>query len=283
MRDLQNSMEDFSRLHDAAISFITPLTNFSNEALSSTLYIILLLTSCLLFITAHLLPWRFIFLLLGYAATTLGHPTIQDLLTTPENSALIQEKEHESRSFLISLSKADIELETSQEAREVEIFELQHRALHDTDGEYEPYLFSPSPYAPLSPSRIAGDRPKGTPFFEDVQPPRGWRWTDKKWTLDLLSKEWVEERCVTGVEVEMEGERWVTDLHYEVLEESGSESRKRKLKKRGNGSKSDVEKEREVLRKAWESSKPSRKGEWRRRRWIRGVERVLIGSSSASE
>ncbi|KAF1951225.1 Pex24p-domain-containing protein [Byssothecium circinans] len=284
MRDLQNAMEDFSRLHDAIISFLTPLTNFSNEALSSMLYIILICTSCLLFISAHLLPWRFIFLVAGYAFTILGHPSIQDLLGTPENTDLLSEKEHQGRSFLLNISRADIGLETTSETREVEVFELQHRALHDENGEYEPYIFSTSTYSPLSPSRIAGDRPKGTPFFEDVQPPRGWRWSDKKWTLDLLSREWVEERCVTGVEVEIEGERWVTDLHYEELEDRESPSMKSgksgrtKLRKKAVSNASDSE--REVLRRAWEKSRPSRKGEWRRRRWVRGVERVPVQSSS---
>ncbi|KAJ4305718.1 Peroxisome size and maintenance regulator [Kalmusia sp. IMI 367209] len=289
MRDLQNVMEDFSRGHDAVVSFITPLTNFSNEALSSTLYIILLCTSCMLFIFAHLIPWRFVFLVIGYTLVVLGHPTIQDLLATPENERRLSEKEHEGRSFLLGLSK-DIELETDPETREVEIFELQHRPLHDEDGEYESFIFSPTPYAPLAPSRIAGDRPKGTPFFEDVQPPRGWRWSDKKWSLDLLSREWVEERCVTGVEVEVEGERWVTDLHYEELDDireasvrSGKSAKERKkLQKRSGGSVGRLESdsEREVLRRAWEIGRPSRKGEWRRRRWVRGVERVPVNSAA---
>ncbi|KAF2014980.1 Pex24p-domain-containing protein [Aaosphaeria arxii CBS 175.79] len=269
MRDLQNTMEDFSRAHDAVLAFLTPLTNFSNEALSSMIYILLLLLSCLLFISAHLLPWRYIFLVGGWAFTLLGHPTIQDLISSPTTQTAISEKEHESRSFLLTLSKSDIELVTSPETREVEIFELQHRALHDEHGEYESYIFSPRPYAPLSPSRIAGDRPKGAAFFEDVQPPRGWRWSDKKWTLDLASREWVEERCVTGVEVEIEGERWVTDLHYEMLEEDSPKGKKGKKSK-------DKDPEKVVLRRAWESHKPARKGEWRRRRWVRGVERVPI-------
>ena len=278
MRDLQNIMEDFSRFHDAVLTFITPLTNFSNEALSSMLYILLLFTSCLLFIFAHLLPWRFIFLVLGYTATAICHPTLQDLLTTPETTNLISEKEHEGRSMLLNLSKADIELETTSESREVEIFELQHRALHDDLGEYESFIFSPSPYSPLSPARIAGDRPKGTAFFEDVQPPRGWRWADKKWSLDLLSREWVEERCVTGVEVEIEGERWVTDLHYEELEDASPKRRGKLRKGERKGAGSDSE--REVLRRAWEMGRPSRKGEWRRRRWVRGVERVPVNGGS---
>ncbi|KAF1924117.1 Pex24p-domain-containing protein [Didymella exigua CBS 183.55] len=275
MRDLQNCMEDFSRGHDAVLQFLTPLTNFSNENLSSLLYIVLLLVSCALFLVSHLLPWRFIFLLLGYGATAMGHPTVQGLLATPENEALIADAEHEGRSLLLSASKQDIELQTSNEAREVEIFELQHRALHDQSGEYEPFIFSHSPYSPLSPARISGDRPRGSAFFEDVLPPRGWRWSDKKWTLDMLSREWVEDRCVTGVEVEIEGERWVTDLHYEVLDDGNRDRTKahRKGKSRDVG-----EQEREVLRRAWESGRPSRKGEWRRRRWVRMVERVGSGA-----
>ena len=287
MRDLQNSMEDFSAAHDAILAFLTPLTNFSNEALSSTLFLLLLFTSVLLFITAHLLPWRAIFLILGHAVTISGHPYIQDLLTSPSSTDLFSDTESEARGFLIGLSKSDIELETTPESRDVEIFELQYRALHDQDGEYEPQIFSPSPHAPLSPSRVAGDRPKGTPFFEDVQPPRGWRWSDKKWTLDLLSREWVEERCVTGVEVEIEGERWVTDLHYEEIEGSAGESAggkskkdKEKLKKRSVKEKEARDSEKEALRRTWEQHKPSRKGEWRRRRWVRGVERVPFGSTS---
>jgi hypothetical protein len=273
MRDLQNCMEDFSRVHDSILSFTVPLTNFSNEALSSTLYLILLFTSVLLFITAQLVPFRFIFLLAGYALTVLGHPYIQDLLTAESTVTFIEEKEHSSRSFLLNLSKSDIELTPHPTTREVEIFELQHRPLHLASGEYSPLLFSPSPYAPLSPSRIAGDRPKGTAFFEDVQPPQGWRWCDKKWTLDLLSREWVEERCVTGVEVEIEGERWVTDLHYEVLEDSDEGKGKKKAKTKGSDA------EREMLRRTWESHRPSRKGEWRRRRWVRAVERVGAGAN----
>jgi hypothetical protein len=262
MRDLQNCMEDFSRAHDAIIAFLAPPTNFSNEALSSLLYLILMCTACLLFITAHLLPWRAIFLLAGYTAVSMGHPAVQALLTTTRTTDFLQEQETKSRSTLLTVSRNDIILSSSPEVREVEIFELQHRALHDEDGEYEPFLFSPTPYVPLSPARIAGDRPRGTPFFEDVKPPRGWRWSDKKWTLDLLSREWVEERCVTSVEVEIEGERWVTDLVYDRADEIW-------VGKKGDD-------------KGAESGKPAgSKGEWRRRRWVRGVERIPVSDAES--
>ncbi|PVH96970.1 Pex24p-domain-containing protein [Periconia macrospinosa] len=281
MRDLQNVMEDFSRGHDAVIAFLTPLTNFSNEALSSLIYIILIFTSCSLFIFSDLIPWRFVFLLAGYTLTALGHPAIQDLLAPPPQSSssstttspsdFLSAQNDALRSQLLTLSQTDITLTTSPETRSVEIFELQHRPLHSPQtAEYEPYLFSPSTYAPMSPSRIAGDRPKGCPFFEDVQPPRGWRWADKKWTLDLLSREWVEERCVTGVEVEIEGERWVTDLVYDDLVDDSTDA---DSSERGLSTASSQD-EKEVLRRAWEVGRPSRMGEWRRRRWVRAVERV---------
>ncbi|KAF2709962.1 Pex24p-domain-containing protein [Pleomassaria siparia CBS 279.74] len=161
MRDLQNSMEDFSRVHDSILAFTVPLTNFSNEALSSTLYLALLFTSVLLFITAHLLPFRFLLLVVGYTLTVVGHPYVADLLSAESTVQLIENKQHESRSLLLQVSKSDISLQPHTSTREVEIFELQHRPLHLASGEYEAVLFSPSPYAPLSPSRVAGDRPRG--------------------------------------------------------------------------------------------------------------------------
>jgi hypothetical protein len=64
-------------------------------------------------------------------------------------------------------------------------------------------MFTSSPYDPLSPARIAGDRPRGTRFFEDVAPPEGWEWASKKWELDLEPNEWVNERLIVGVEYDV--------------------------------------------------------------------------------
>ena len=124
-------------------------------------------------------------------------------------------------------------------------------------NEWEAWLFTPTPYDPLSPQRISGDRPKGSRFFEDVQPPQGWEWGDKKWTLDLGSREWVEERMVQGVGVEVEGERWVTDLvESEVNDPKAVAKGKIKEWEEGDGK--------------------GRIGEWRRRRWLRMVRRKVV-------
>ncbi|KAI9695112.1 MAG: hypothetical protein M1820_008880 [Bogoriella megaspora] len=259
MRDLQNSMEDFSRLHDSLIALITPYTNFSNEALSSTLFLALTLSASLLFLASAYLPWRFIFLTLGWALTLSGHPSIPSLLlVAPHIHPNLQSR---SRVSLSNWIDTDIALDDSPEKREVEIFELQRRdpLLPLSASEWEPWLFTPGPFDPLTPTRIAGERPKGTQFFEEVRPPTGWRWADKKWTLDLLSREWVDERIITGVEVEMEGERWVYDV------DGGEKSPEGKGKK-----------ERAKVGRTWdEGTGVEGIGEWRRRRWTRMVQREI--------
>ena len=260
MRDLQNSMDDFSTLHDTVLRVVTPPTNFSNEALSSTIFLFLFITSCTLFIAAHLLPWRFVSLIICWASIILGHPSVQQFVLNNRESHL-RPHERKAQSLMDSWIARDIILDAPSETREVEVFELQRRK-GGRRGEWESWIFSPNPYDPLSPQRIAGERPKGTRFFEDVCPPKGWQWGDKKWVLDLASRDWVEERMVQGVEVEVEGERWITDL---VPDEETAGDTSKRGKSIGPG---------------WvEGSGREPVGEWRRRRWIRTVIREKISST----
>jgi len=260
MRDLQNSMDDFATLHDALVALVLPSTNFSNESRSSAIFLLLFASGGALLVTAHLLPWCAIALVAGWTAVCLGHPTVQaTFLTTHEEYA--RPRERQAQSWWDGWVERDIVLDDAPETREVEIFELQRRS---GNGEWEGWIFSSSPHDPLSRGRIAGERPKGTRFFEDVQAPAGWRWFDKKWSLDLLSREWVEERMIAGVEIETEGERWVYDIAYgaEGNGELDSGSTKGKGKEK---------------RKDWEEgSGLGKTGAWRRRRWVRTVQRRPI-------
>ncbi|APA07609.1 hypothetical protein SS1G_00876 [Sclerotinia sclerotiorum 1980 UF-70] len=268
MRDLQNCMEDFSQLHDKIISLISPSTNFSNEPLSSTLFLFLVVTAAFMFIASHLMPWRFIFLTIGWTITSLGHPTIQrQMLTT--HTAIVQPRARPLQTNLETFIAHNIILDSSPETREVEIFELQKLS---RAGEWEHWLFSTSPYDPLSSMRIEIGRPIGCRFFEDVKSPRGWEWSEKKWALDLWSREWVEERIITGVEVETEGERWVYDIKYEGEEEDSVG-----VLDAGSRSNMGSVKGKKGVPVSWEESSDvdgvGRRGEWRRRRWIRMVKR----------
>ena len=244
-------MDDFSTVHDALLAAITPLTNFSNEPLSSALFVFVFVATCILFPTAHLIPWRFIALIGGWSTITLGHPAVQNIAFNNLYKPHIEPASDKARSWLESRIAADIVSNSVPEAREVEIFELQRRTGSNplTAVEWESWIFSPHVWEPSTPSRIAGDRVKGTRFFEDVMPPDGWEWAGKKWQLDLGSEEWVEERLIGGVEVELEGERWV----YDIVQE-----------RPGRGDSSEPEK---------------RRGEWRRRRWIRMVRRRVMGAA----
>ena len=78
----------------------------------------------------------------------------------------------------------------------------------------------------------------------------------------MASREWVEQRMVQGVEVEVEGERWVADLAGD--EEDDDEKVQGKGKVR-----------------VWEEGSGSeRMGELRRRRWVRTVRRKVVGDNS---
>ena len=334
MRDLQNSMADFSAAHDALVSFIAPATNFSDEILSSTIFLYLTFLALALFVTAGLLPWRLILLIIGWAMIISSHPTIQNWLVKQQRRAFapsaptkLPTKSSKDAVTVFGLtlppipatlhplitSISTITLSSQPQTREVEIFELQQRPLISSTGEWQPFLFTPTPYDPLSPSRIAGDRPKGTRFFEDVQPPRGWEWASKKWELDLDAGEWVSERLVVGVEYDVvnvdedrEGESseealrrgsvngefggWVWDLPpqpgqadlkreeemwlaYGDYDFPKPEKGEEKAGK-GKGHKKGVES------RDWEEAvrygSRGKTGEWRRRRWVRVVKRTEL-------
>ncbi|KYK60444.1 hypothetical protein DCS_01581 [Drechmeria coniospora] len=262
MRDLQNSMGDFSNAHDKIVELLVPVTNFSNEALSSTIFLFLTVAIAAMTIAAHMVPWRIIFLFGGWALVGMAHPSVKAVAHALHEEHL-RPREEEVKAWFDRWIADDVILDSAPETREVEIFELQRMS---SAGEWEPWLFSPSPYDPLSQVRIAGDRPRGSRFFEDVLAPNGWEWSEKKWALDLWSRDWVEERIITGVEVETEGERWVYDIYDDREERTGvvegpADGGKAKAKARPLPS--------------WEEGSDGReaRGDWRRRRWVRLVKR----------
>ncbi|KAI0206727.1 integral peroxisomal membrane peroxin-domain-containing protein [Astrocystis sublimbata] len=276
MRDLQNCMEDFSQMHDAIVRLVVPRTNFSNEAQSSALFVVLCATCLFMSIAANIMPWRLIFLAAGWAITCVGHPWVQHQLEDAHKNHL-HPQEEKAMSWAETWAERDIILDSAPETGEVEIFELQRLS---GGGEWEPWLFSASPYDPLTPARIAGERPVGTRFFEDVQPPQGWEWSEKKWALDLWSREWVEERIITGVEVETEGERWVYDIYDEQAEKIGVAESSTLDSNKARGTDATPKRP----KPSWEEGEDGdgRRGDWRRRRWVRLVRRKLISRDAVS-
>jgi len=306
MGDLQNVMEDFSVVHDKIVELVVPKTNFSDEALSSAIFVLLSGACAVMTIAAHLLPWRFLALAAGWVGIWSGHPTVAVMMSrakrqyvdgevdedSKDDKAVVPKKTKQNPIAIAEQSfntwvKNDIILDEAPETREVEIFELQrlvggtggpnpsNTADTTSQGEWEPWLFSPSPYDPLSAPRLAGERPRGTRFFEDVLAPEGWEWSEKKWALDLWSREWVEERIITGVEVETEGERWVYDMYNENDPSTASGLAE------GNGG-AQPPQQQPATGPSWEEGEEGmgRRGEWRRRRWVRTVKRKNLTATA---
>ncbi|CAK7238413.1 Peroxisome size and maintenance regulator [Sporothrix eucalyptigena] len=347
MGDLQNSMEDFSVAHDKIVQTVVPATNFADEAFSSALFVVLCVAAALLSVAAHLLPWRLLFLAGGWIAVCSGHPAVarqiriwKKAMSTPPAAAPAPttDKLGEAKrdgaaaataapaanpattasaaSIWNAWVSADIILDEAPETREVEIFELQRRSTEA--AEWEPWVFSPSPYDPLSQPRLnananassasvsafalglgSGGRPLGARFFEDVLPPQGWEWSEKKWALDLWSRDWVEERIITGVEVETEGERWVYDMYNEHEQHQQQQHQLAAAAAANGGSTggsgygdsdfyadstglhpptTSFRPQRKPAGPSWEEGEEGmgRRGEWRRRRWVRMVKRKKI-------
>ncbi|KAJ5280571.1 hypothetical protein N7478_005943 [Penicillium angulare] len=320
MRDLQNCMADFSDVHDAAVSAIAPLTNFSNERLSSALFLAGTVAAALLFVSAHLLPIRLVLLAGGNAAILSNNPKVRQFfqglledvgglsdLDSPigdgdERELFGQSIPATPTAAVSAMEKlADISLDTDPEEREVEVFEVQHRVSERTlDSEWEHFLFSPLPYDPLSPSRIAGDRPRGCRFFDDVRTPSGWKWKSKKWELDLDCREWVIERMITGVGFEVPGVTpegnaiideiggWVWDLPGESSpvedEEIPTMAYGDLQPETGHAQNPPKDKQVKSNTRDWEEGTPASfgVGEWRRRRWVRIVQRMNVPPAGTS-
>lgn len=296
MRDIQNVMSDFTNAHDAIVSSVSPLTNFSDEKTSSAVLIVLLLLLSLSSVASHLVPWRFVTLAAGWSMIVSSHPSVQAALKDGNMFAELKETYHKILQNVQDMIETELVLDEPPEIRQVETFELQRLVASSStlqlprspvrsappssitpvaptvNQEYEPWLYTPQPYVPKTPERLSGARPVGTRFLADVQPPAGWVWRDKKWSLDLFTdtdgpSSWVEERCITGVEVEVEGERWVYDI-WDVANADTSALQ---------GATTFATK---TDRRSWEESNGSGlKGDWRRRRWIRLVERQVMAAT----
>jgi hypothetical protein len=262
-------MEDFSALHDAANDYVTPYTNFSDEALSSALFLMLSALSAAAFVGSALVPWRAVALVTGWVLVALGHPATQRVVLSTRNQSQLRQHVALLQRTLREWVEHDVVLDEPAELRQVEIFELQK--FHAASETWEGWLFGPSPYEPLSRrGRVARARPRGTQFFEEVRPPRGWRWKEKKWRLDLNSREWVEERMMGGVEIETEGERWVYDLSDEEVDGLLLMVPRRvgSVPLGGGGGGGDDD---------GGDGGRTRRGVWRRRRWTRLVEKQSVG------
>ncbi|KAK9367222.1 integral peroxisomal membrane peroxin-domain-containing protein [Lipomyces kononenkoae] len=235
MRDIQNAMDDFTRMYDRVVGLLTKPTSFKDERYSSAVYIALLVVGAFMFVISPYLPWRHILLVWGWTVVCIGHPKARRILKSSHDMYL-SPREHELSNYFDSLVEKDIVLDEPPEQRHVEIFELQRQKNSDVD-EWDDWLFSAAPYDTLSPHRASRQRPQGVRFLDEVLPPVGWKFAQNSaWKLDLRPTEWVLQRAVVGADVDNDS-KWVYD-----------------------------------------KTLSGRRGEWRRRRWVRVCERQGAGA-----
>jgi len=67
-------MGDFSVGHDAITDNLTPLVNFGDEKLSSTLFLVITVISCALLLGTWIVPYQAVALIGGWALIALAHP-----------------------------------------------------------------------------------------------------------------------------------------------------------------------------------------------------------------
>ncbi|CCJ28959.1 unnamed protein product, partial [Pneumocystis jirovecii] len=77
MRNIQNSMSDYTRFYDTISNFLLKYTSFHDEKVSSTVFFLCVVISLFLILFSHWIPLRLIFLLLGWALILSRNVDIQ--------------------------------------------------------------------------------------------------------------------------------------------------------------------------------------------------------------
>ena len=191
LTDLQNHMTLYVMAYDFIYHFLSKFAYFQNESISSAVFLALLFFSCLNALTIDTLsvfiPWKFIFLSLGWAFVISLHPKLRDIVFN-----MIYSEETRLR-ILTSTNQIErkiyeqFDLYEPTERREASIFELQK--FNQDEKTWELIGFSTSDYTIFSDARI-NEIPTSqiatTLLLDEVKPPVDWEWlVNFDWTLDL--------------------------------------------------------------------------------------------------
>jgi Integral peroxisomal membrane peroxin len=211
MRDIQNSMDDFSDLYDLVGKWVMEVTTFGDEPLSSTVLAFTTIGALGLLLFIQFLPMRLIILIAGNAAILGSNPMLHRYVMTtylpPEGIQRIRAKIDEFvRVDYIPPPPA------RQVVFSVEIFEWR-RLLPPTTANHLPD-WSTSQFSSFPPlSTNSTDR------LATVSPPPGYSFGQDDWAVDMNKENWATERqasddkkgfwVVEQDELGTEGEGWV--------------------------------------------------------------------------
>lgn len=210
LRDLQDLLTTLVSVIEAAETFAATIGSFADEEKATALYLILFVSIFTIGYSASLVPTRIAVLAAGLAPILMLHPRVAKYAKKIKEKYLDVE-EPIVLDLIEYVQKKDIIVDDPPECRTVEIFELQKQGL--TPRMWEPWAFTSEIYDKSSLVRKAKERPSGTRFLEDIEPPPGWTFSDEfPWEEDDNPKEWVLFRGLRYVEIDLNS-YWVYDYY----------------------------------------------------------------------
>lgn len=218
VKELQYGLSKFAESLDKVEEFyFGPASFVGDESMGAAIFIMVLLGTIGAVFAASFLSLSVAAAVGGWAVVLLAHPDIK------RNVHQIQEEylsgqEEALEELVAKFQEANISsyeescgsiTEFPEEDRDVEVFELQRQGL--TPRLWDAWVFTPMIYSERSAYRLAENRPPGSTFLEEVQPPPGWFFRDSDpWTLDTNTKGWVMNRACRNVEIDVD-DHWAYD------------------------------------------------------------------------
>lgn len=216
-KELQRGLSKLAEALDKAEDFFYGPASFTgDERLGSTIFIMVFWGTILAVVAASFLSLNVAAAGAGWSMVLLAHPEIKKNVKEFEHQylsgqeealeELIEKFEHADVSSYNEACGGD---DTPEEERDVEVFELQRQGL--TPRMWDPWVYTPMIYSERSAYRLAENRPPGSTFLEEIQPPPGWYFRDESpWLLDTNTKGWVMDRACRNVEIDVD-DHWAYD------------------------------------------------------------------------
>lgn len=218
--DLQNHMTLYVASYDFLGNVLAKFAYFQNEKVSSAVFLAFLVISCINALTidtlAIYIPWKLIFLSLGWLFAILLHPKLRDRVLASIYSEETRLRILTCTNKLERLINEQFDLYEPRDRKEASIFELQK--FNEEDKTWENIGYSISDFTLFSQARIEeipASQVATASTLEEVKPPLEWEWLSNfDWSLDLDPIEWVSAEYIQYVDVDAET-KWVYDVDLE--------------------------------------------------------------------
>lgn len=220
MRDLQNLTTDVLDSISKAEDLLNDIISFKNERVTTFVFYLLIVLTCVLLFLGQYIPWRLVFIVSGWVALLACHPHTKKLLVKAKGNRA--EVEHEVKekpkkeNFLEKFDRNDIIVDDQPEVRVVEIFELQTRDVFKHEWKF--YGYSKRLFDATDLVRMSGKLPHGVDNITKVMPPREWKFDSGysgHWYIDTKPEVFLEERAIDKSHLSVlitEKEGWIVDV-----------------------------------------------------------------------